>query len=98
MGSEHRCNSKGSGDDVLSGGGDRAGWGQNTDATAKGAGTTYQLEVERERDGVRTRMRPQREWGRHTNWRWRRSRMGSEHRCDSKGSGDDVLPGGGDRA
>jgi hypothetical protein len=42
--------------DVLAGDGEGALWGQITDATAKGAGTTYKLEVERECNGVRSWM------------------------------------------
>ena len=41
--------------DVLAGDGEGALWGQITDATAKGAGTTYKLEV-RECNGVRSWM------------------------------------------
>src|SRR3984957_19937896 len=39
---------------------------------------------EGERDGVRSRMRLQKD-RRHTAWRW--SAMGSYHRCDCKGAG-----------
>src|SRR6202021_1142487 len=93
MGSYHRCDYKGSRDDVQSGGGE--GWGHITDAT-KGAEMTYNLEAERERDGVRSRMRLQKEQGRRTIWRRRRSTMGSDHGCDCKGSRDDVPSGGGE--
>src|SRR4051812_46662891 len=68
------------------------------DATAKRAGTTYYLKVERERDGVGSWMRLQREQGRRTSWRWRGSGMGSDHGCDCKERRDDVLPGGGEGA
>src|SRR5204862_492969 len=98
MGSDHGCDCKKSGEDVLHGGGEGAGWGQITDATAKRAGTAYLLEVERERDGVRSRMRLQRERGGRTYWRWRGSGMGSDHGCDCKESGEDVLAGGGEGA
>ena len=33
-------------DDILTGGGEVAGWGQIMDATVQGAGMTYDLEVE----------------------------------------------------
>ena len=49
MGSDHGCDCKGSRDDIQTGGGE--GWGHITDATTKGAGMTYILEVERERNG-----------------------------------------------
>src|SRR5436190_17671423 len=82
MGSDHGCDCKERGDDVLAGGGEGAGWGQITDATAKREGTTYNLEVEREQDGVRSRMRLQRERGRRTSWRRRGSGRGSDNGCD----------------
>src|ERR1700722_19439066 len=50
MGSDHGCDCKRT-DDIQPGGGDR--WGHITDAAGKGAGTTYQLEAEKEHDGVR---------------------------------------------
>src|ERR1700722_10473003 len=90
------CDCKRSRDDVQPGGGD--GWGHITDATTKGAEMTYNLEAERERDGVRSRMRLQKEQGRRTIWRRRRSTMGSDHGCDYKGSRDDVPAGGGEGA
>src|ERR1700719_384562 len=138
MGSDHGCDCKGSRDDVPSGGGEGARWGQGcdckrsrddvqpgggdgwghiTDATTKGAEMTYNLEAERERDGVRSWMRLQGEQGRRTIWRRRRITMGSGmrlqkeqgrrttwwwrgmgsyHRCDYKGSRDDVQSGGGE--
>ena len=37
----------------------RWGWGEIMDVTAQGAETTYNLEVERKRDGVRSRMTAQ---------------------------------------
>src|SRR5436190_513884 len=98
MGSDHRCDCTGSGDVVLAGGGEGAGWGQITDATVQGAETTYCLEVEKEQDRVRSQMRPNREQRRRTSWRWRGSRIGSDHRCDCTGSRDDVLSGGGEGA
>ena len=39
----HGCNCTGSGEDVQSGGGEEAGRGEITDATAQGAGTRAQL-------------------------------------------------------
>ena len=56
MGSDHGCDYKGSRDDVHTGSGEGARWGQIMDATAKGP-TTYSLEVER--DGVISQMRLQ---------------------------------------
>jgi hypothetical protein len=56
MGSDHRCDCKGSRDNVPAGGEEGTQWGQITDVTAKGAGTMYNLEVERECDGVRSWM------------------------------------------
>src|SRR5436305_1274640 len=85
MGSDHGCDCKGSGDDVPSGGGEGAGWGQITDATAKRAGRMHKLEVERE-------------WGGGRAWRWRGNGMGSDDGCDCKGSGDNVQAGGGEGA
>jgi hypothetical protein len=89
MRSDHGCDCKGSRDDIQTGGGE--GWGHITDATTKRAGMTYTLEVERERDGVRSWMRLQKD-RRHTAWRW--SAMGSYHGCGCKGSRDDVPTGG----
>ena len=37
------------------------GWGEITDATAQGAETTHDLEVERKQDGVRSLMQLHRE-------------------------------------
>ena len=93
MGSDHGCDYKGSRDDVHTGSGEGARWGQIMDATAKGP-TTYSLEVER--DGVISRMRLQREQGRRTSCRWRRRATESDHRCDGEGSWDDVQAGGGE--
>src|SRR5204862_438576 len=102
MGSDHGCDCTGSRDDVLAGGGEGAGWGERrgeiTDATEQGAETTYELEVEREQDGVRSQMRGNRGQRGGTSWRWRGSRMGSDHGCDCTGSRDDVLHGGGEGA
>src|ERR1700722_5735255 len=98
MGSDHGCDCTGRRDDVHPGGGEGVGWGQITDATAQGEETTYCLEVEREWDGVRSRMRLHREKRRRTAWRGRGSGMGSDHGCDCTGRRDDVLSGGGEGA
>src|SRR4051794_4586992 len=68
------------------------------DATAMRGGTKYLLEVERERDGVRSRMERKREGGGRSSWRWRGSGKGSDHGCDCNESRDDVLAGGGEGA
>jgi hypothetical protein len=57
------CDCKVSRDDAQPGGGEGVRWRQITDATAKGAGTTHNLEVERECDGIRSWMRLKREQG-----------------------------------
>src|SRR5438046_9032468 len=92
--SDYRCDCKERRDDVLPGGGEGAQPSQITDATAKRAGTTYVLEVERERNGVRVQMRLQREEGRRTSWRWRGSATESEYRGDGKESRAEDRPGG----
>src|ERR1700722_18908780 len=69
MGSDHGCDCTGRRDDVHPGGGEGVGWGQITDATAQGEETTYCLEGERERDGVRSRMPLNREKRRRTGCR-----------------------------
>src|SRR2546421_7961935 len=75
MGSDPGCDCAPSRDDVLAGSGDGVGWDQITDATAHRAETTYSLEVEKERDGIRSRMRLHTEQRRRTFWMWRRRRM-----------------------
>jgi hypothetical protein len=69
----------GSGDHVLPRGGEEVGWSEIMGTTALGAKTTYNLQVERERDGV-TRVRS---WlqlhsvqKQRTFWRWRGSGIG----------------------
>jgi hypothetical protein len=91
MGSDRGCDCKGSRDDALPGGGEGVRWSQIVDATAKGAGTTDQLVLERERDGVRPWMRLQREQEPRTAWRWKRSAVGSDYGSDCKGSTDNAL-------
>jgi hypothetical protein len=59
-----------------------------------GAGTTYNLEVEK-RNRVKSQTRMRTEQGRRTDCRWRVSAMGSGH---SKGGRDNVQPGGGEEA
>ncbi len=64
-------------------------------ATAKGAGTTYSLEEEKEGEEVRSPLRLQKGQGRHTNWRWRGRASSQTMVATAKGDRDDVLSGGG---
>jgi hypothetical protein len=56
MASDHECACEGSRDDAHSGGGEGVRWRQVMNSIAKGAGTTHNLETERECDGVRSIM------------------------------------------
>jgi hypothetical protein len=79
VGSGEITDATGNGDDVLPRGGEEVGWGEIMAMTALGAKTTYNLQVERELDGVtrvKSRLRLHSEQRQRTFWMWRGSGIG----------------------